>query len=527
MGISQLIRILNTVKYLKRVQVFYRLFYFFRNKIFKKTYHILQKSEKINILNCYHFHYSTPIYNNSFSFLNKTKSFNVQIDWNFLDYGKLWTYNLNYFDFLNHPTLTTDHGLKLIKNYVDNHNKLIDGLEPYPISLRTINWIKFLSKNKIENTNINQVLKSDYKCLCNNLEYHLLGNHLLENGFALLFGAYFFKDEKLYSKAKKIIENQLKEQVLDDGAHFELSPMYHQIILFKVLDSIFLIKNNTWKEDTLLKTLIINAKKMLSFLKAITFTNGNIPMVNDSAFNIAPTTKQILNLAVILNIEVKENLRLSDSGYRKVKTSNYELFFDVGAVGPKYQPGHAHSDTFNFILYFNKKPFIVDRGTSTYQKDALRQSERSTASHNTVMVESREQTDVWGGFRVGSRAEIISLIETENKVTAAHNGYKSIGIKHQRCFNYLENEIYIIDTLFGGNKYKKQAFLHFHPDIKKVNIDNNTLSFAGLKIKIIFNENAKLITVQKYNYCKGFNRTLEAFKIVVDFNDPLTTKIIM
>ena len=65
-----------------------------------------------------------------------------------------------------------------------------------------------------------------------NIEYHILGNHLLENGFSLFFGAYYFQDEKFYVKAKKILTDELDEQILEDGAHFELSSMYHQIMLF-------------------------------------------------------------------------------------------------------------------------------------------------------------------------------------------------------------------------------------------------------------------------------------------------------
>ena len=85
--------------------------------------------------------------------------------------------------------------------------------------------------------------------LLDNLEYHLLGNHLLENGFSLLFGAYYFQDENLYKKAKEILEKELNEQILDDGAHFELSPMYHQLMLFRVLDCINLVKHNQWIVD--------------------------------------------------------------------------------------------------------------------------------------------------------------------------------------------------------------------------------------------------------------------------------------
>ena len=33
-------------------------------------------------------------------------------------------------------------------------------------------------------------------------------------------------------------------KILEDGGHFELSPMYHQIMLFRVLDCIQLLKLN-------------------------------------------------------------------------------------------------------------------------------------------------------------------------------------------------------------------------------------------------------------------------------------------
>ena len=47
---------------------------------------------------------------------------------------------------------------------------------------------------------------------------------------------------------------------------------------------------------------------------------------------------------------------------------NYELFIDVGNIGPDYQPAHAHSDTFNFELIKGDNPIFVDTGISTYEK---------------------------------------------------------------------------------------------------------------------------------------------------------------
>ena len=52
--------------------------------------------------------------NNSFEFLNLKKEFS-EIDWNYSNNGKLWTYNLNYFDFLNQENISKEEGLNLIQ----------------------------------------------------------------------------------------------------------------------------------------------------------------------------------------------------------------------------------------------------------------------------------------------------------------------------------------------------------------------------------------------------------------------------
>ena len=41
---------------------------------------------------------------------------------------------------------------------------------------------------------------------------------------------------KIDSDEKNFLLKELDRQILDDGAHFELSPMYHCIILSKILD---------------------------------------------------------------------------------------------------------------------------------------------------------------------------------------------------------------------------------------------------------------------------------------------------
>ena len=526
MDIHKIKLLFNTILYLKPDQVCYRLYYFLRNRLFGKK---VKKKKVANFNpivweNVFKYENSYLDKDNSFVFLNISYSFFDKIDWNYNRFGKLWTYNLNYFDYLNQENISKETGIILIKDYVKKDNLLLDGKEPYPISLRGINWVKFLSKNKVNEEFIDNNLYNHYYILLKNIEYHLLGNHLLENAFSLLFGSFYFQDEKLYNKSKKILITELNEQILEDGSHFELSPMYHQIMLFRVLDCIQLIKLNSWKNDDLLNLLEESSSKMLSWLYKITFNNGDIPMINDCAFQIALSTKELLNYGKLLGIN-KKNIKLSDSGYRMFKNEKYELFMDMGEVGASYQPGHVHSDTFNFVLYANNQPFIVDTGTSTYEKNDRRQLERSTSSHNTITIGDYDQTQVWGGFRVGKRAGIMSLIESDNKFSSSHDGYKNIGIIHNRKFITNKDSIHIFDKLNNHEIYEKIAHFHFHPLVNNIIIKKTSVFFKSLNIEISFKGKNIFLKKELYKYACGFNKTENAVKLKVVFESDLETII--
>ncbi|MBB6458902.1 alginate lyase family protein [Flammeovirga kamogawensis] len=521
-------QLFHTLKYLKPIQLGYRIYYILRGhhrKLLPKTYSSYKKDRTLIFL-----HYpsltNTNSYNDgNFNFLNISKQFSNTIDWNFNEYGKLWTYNLNYFDFLQQETISKVQAIELIYSYIEQKDKLKDGTEPYPISLRGINWVKFLTQNKVQDNQIDTLLYVHYQQLNDHLEYHLLGNHLLENGFSLLFGAFYFQDEKLHASGQKIVIQELEEQILTDGAHFELSPMYHQILLHRLLDCINLYTSNPTlftNQDKVLTKLIENASRMLSWLNTITYKNGDIPMVNDAAWGIAASTTDLIKYADRLGI-ITINKPLSTSGYRKVNNEHYELLIDVGSIGPDYIPGHAHSDTFNFELYVQGVPFIVDTGTSTYEKNTKRHSERITKAHNTVQIGSIEQSDVWGGFRVGKRAKIIALEENNHSIKAKHDGYKSIGCQHQRTFKFDKKFITIEDQLISSKETNGKAYLHFHPDVSittdldKITLCNSSI-FVTIKLSCGY-------TIEEYEWAAGFNIYRNAKMLIISFRTELTTTI--
>jgi len=423
----------------------------------------------------------------------------------------LWTYNLTYFDFLQQEGMTNEKGIELIYDFIEVSSTHKDALEPFPISLRGINWVKFLTQNEIKDKKIDDSLLAQYHILLDNLEYHLLGNHLLENGFSLLFGAYYFQDEKLYRKAKEILTAELEEQVLDDGAHFELSPMYHQIMLFRVLDCINLVENNDSQDKELLKLLKEKSSIMLGWLVKVTYENGDIPLLNDSAYGIAPTSKELFDYASRLNVEVKK-VELKGSGYRKIVNDRYECVVDVGHIGPDYIPGHAHADTFNFELYIDNRPFIVDTGLSTYETNARRTEERSTAAHNSVEVMGTSSSEVWGGFRVADRAYVTGLEENDEKIVATHDGYeKKFGVLHTREWKFEEDSIVIIDRL--NKEVDAVARLHFHPDVTKEEI-----------LKRILIKHSTF-NIQNYFYAPEFNKTIESLVMEIPFKEELKVEI--
>lgn len=83
--------------------------------------------------------------------------------------------------------------LELIHNWIENNPPLKgNGWEPYPTSLRIVNWVKYILSNNINDENILRSLYIQAQVLSQMLEFHLFGNHLFANAKALIFAGVFF-----------------------------------------------------------------------------------------------------------------------------------------------------------------------------------------------------------------------------------------------------------------------------------------------------------------------------------------------
>ncbi|RPA68097.1 hypothetical protein EF405_10480 [Cyclobacteriaceae bacterium YHN15] len=506
---------LRTVSHLKPVQVAYQ----FKNRLIKpkslRFYKKLNKTRKalkfFELPPCKSvLKYSEKRY--IFNFLNLEKQFEITTDWNFQGYGKLWNYNLQYLDFLKQTNVSNELKIALIKDLYQN---LWEGdllLEPYPASLRIMNMIRFLSKSEHhgETELLETYLLAEVNYLSKNLEYHILANHLLENAFALLMGGYFFDQKEWIDRAEKLLEIEMDEQILNDGAHFELSPMYHQIILFRVLEAMAYLP----KEEQLYQLLKHKAGLMLSWLATFSFKDGTIAHFNDSCDGIAFETPKLLEMGKGLGVEPKSGHILKESGYRKFEINDFELVTDVHGISPDYQPGHAHADTFSFCLNYKGKPIVVDPGISTYNISSRRDWERSTSAHNTLTINDKNSAEVWAGFRVGRRPDVSIIDENNMFIQVTHNGFSNQKINVLRKFNVNNDFIEIEDFLdFNTQIPKATIHFHFHPDVEIKQTNESLFQIGtGLKIEFIGDSEVELF---EYDYCIGFNRLTKAKKITV------------
>jgi uncharacterized heparinase superfamily protein len=435
-----------------------------------------------------------------FTFLNEVNQLSL-VGWDNPSQSKLWRYNLHYFDYLNQLDIENEE-VELQNNIIskwirENPYGKGTGWEPYPTSLRIINWIKWHFKTNGLSDEAKLSLWNQVQWLARRPEYHLLGNHLFINTKALLFACVMFGlDERssIYRKALKILKKELSEQFLNDGAHFELSPMYHALAMEDLLD-LYQLKSSLLSN---FPSQEIQEKfhRGMNWLHHMSYSSGELAHFNDCANDIAPTLSELKELGPkvglnwALNSDIEFNF-LKDSGFVIFRDENIHFIADVGKIGPDYLPGHAHADSLSFELSIKGQRVIVNSGTSEYGLSSERLRQRSTSSHSTVQLDGTNSSDVWSGFRVGKRAKVRQILinsETQNfvEISGSHDGY--FGLKsrpiHTRIWKIEKNSIDVRDKITGFNNVTQSRFF-IHPNVK-----------------VVISENVVLLKLNDQNLCR-------------------------
>lgn len=155
-------------------------------------------------------------------------------------------------------------------------------------------------------------------------------------------------------------------------------------------------------------------------------------------------------------------------------------------------------------------------GTSTYEANEVRQQERSTSVHNTVVVDGCNQSEVWGGFRVARRVQVDVLCDEKNHIEAIVRGYSDKNISHTRRFTLENNSLIIEDEVKGSHAtINNICFFHFYPAVKPGYTSDISIITEGETSKKVMN----------FNYAPEFNKRIISDCLEVKFDKKLKVSI--
>jgi uncharacterized heparinase superfamily protein len=294
------------------------------------------------------------------------------------------------------------------------------------------------------------------------LETDVGGNHLIKNLKALTGLAVFFGDDALLARTLGRLRGQLAAQVLPDGGHYERAPAYHCQVLGDLIDIAGLLRAAGQDDPVGLPEAIA---AMRGWLGVVLTPPGEVPMLNDG-FPVSPGLLAALAPAAPPSGPLQV---LPDTGLARVTAGGWHVLADIGLPCPRSLPAHAHADTLGCLVHVDGEPLLIDTGASTYAPGAARDRERSTAAHNTLEVDRRDSTEVWGAFRAGRRARVhgVSARADSGTVTveAAHDGYRTLRGRptHHRRWSVRAHELRVDDTVTGRGRHQVVVRWHLAP----------------------------------------------------------------
>jgi uncharacterized heparinase superfamily protein len=315
--------------------------------------------------------------------------------------------------------------------------------------------------------------------------------------------------------------------------------MYHAIFLEDLLDLINIARvyPNIISEVQVNKWIKVT-ESMLKWLNTMVHPDGEIAFFNDAAIGIAPNLNELIMYAKRLGInyysfKFDRATHLPSSGYIRLTSNEAVALLDVAPIGPDYLPGHAHADTLSFELSLFGQRLLVNSGTSEYGIGSVRQYERSTKAHNTVMMNEENSSEVWKGFRVARRAHPFDLNIQELKnfisVSCSHDGYKRLTGKpvHRRTWQFYESSLVIKDKIEGPFK-NAFAYFHLHPLIYVL---KNQIGSWNLKLpngqQVILEVKTGKAQLEKNYYSPEFGKKIETrcLKVALDKKEGLRIQI--
>jgi hypothetical protein len=400
------------------------------------------------------------------------------------------------------------------------------------------------------------------------------GNHYLSELAGLIFiGAYLsdmpLSDRWLAFAVPRFLA-ELFVQFNPDGSNFEASTCYHALAAEIVLYTLSLLMSlpperlekaglpQPWLTDAIRDRV----KAIGDFLSAITMPDGNLLQMGDNDggrfIKLFPDCQsdtgsilrdfreldaQYETLITLLdgpqydpvafqkvlfrgaNRKFTPRVSQSSVGWSAYKDFGLYIYHDAvfslavrcGPVGQHGFGGHAHNDQLSFELAIHQLPVFVDPGTGVYTSDpAARNRYRSTAFHNTLMIEGREQNPISPEarklFLLPEKSFAAGLITSDGAFSGSHCGY---GIVHHRCFTPERDRLLTIEDSISA-EIPKQVIFHLDPQVgslRKSADDRWIMRIQDMTIALMVRGNCRSWK-ENYLYSPNYGVFMPAEKII-------------
>ena len=351
------------------------------------------------------------------------------------------------------------------------------------------------------------------KFILRNLEYGpgFNTNHLIAGLTGLLFLGILFPQfreaRKWKAVAIKDLENEIQNQVYEDGVNFEASIPYHELVFEFFGMSALICQEN---EITFSPEFTSRLEQMFEFIFYYKKPNGQTPQIgdNDSGCLFALDKKHKFWLAAQLfplntkfaqeyGANAQKSIGFNFGKIYIMRKNDFYCIVDAGEGGQNGNAGHAHNDTFSFELNVGGEDFIIDSGTYIYTGDPLSRNRfRSTRAHNTVTIDNEEMNRFRSNTVFSMHDDAKTQInkwdsnEARDILDAEHYGYKRLKnpVIHRRIFDFDKKNLTlkITDHFAGKGEHELSFNFHFAPgvEIKKTSTGIE-ISKNGIKIEIV------------------------------------------
>lgn len=311
-------------------------------------------------------------------------------------------------------------------------------------------------------------------------------------------------------EAMSRLEEQVRMQVLSDGAHVERASGYHLVCTFCFLQILDLaLLNGVRVSDTFME----NAEKMVDFVLGLMKPHGYYPMLKDGDESdvfgdrasyglwedinnlnmledgndlrwVFKTAARLFDRPDYLYIATHgkagicpkmKSMAMPDGGFYTMRTGweNDDLYlaFTCGELGVMDQNCvHGHADALSIDVSGFGETLLIDPGRYIYE-GPYRIWFKQTQAHNTIVVDgqdSSELADEWM-FKTKAQSKVTcwSSTETFDYVDGFHDGYKRLSdpVRHRRRVCFIKPNFWlVVDTLEAASEHLYEQYFHFGPE---------------------------------------------------------------